>query len=94
MQADLEDIPLPVLIGDIGGTNARFAVIDDEGAARRETADRPDRRFRDHRRRHRRRVLKSDELRPRSAMLALAGPIAGDAVHADQLRLGRQAEAT
>ena len=74
-----EDIPLPALIGDIGGTNARFALIDAGGG--------PMMRFPDERTADYAtiddaidRVLRSTELRPRSALLALAGPIAGDAV--------------
>ena len=70
----------PVLIGDIGGTNARFAVIEDVGAAVGElpivqTANYPtiEEAIEDA-------VLARTALRPRSAMLALAGPIAGDRV--------------
>jgi glucokinase len=73
-----EDIPLPALIGDIGGTNARFALIDRSGPIMRF----PDERTANHATIDDAidRVLRSAELRPRSALLALAGPIAGDAV--------------
>ncbi len=75
----LNRIPFPVLIGDIGGTNARFAVIaDEEGPAERlpntHTAD------------HATiddaiaAALGDRGVRPKSAMLALAGPIAGEQV--------------
>src|SRR4051794_12000966 len=74
-----EDIPLPALIGDIGGTNARFALIEGGGGP---IARFPDERTADHATIDDaiERVLKSAGQRPRSALLALAGPIASDAV--------------
>ena len=75
---DLDHIPFPILIGDIGGTNARFAVIADEGAEAKRlptahTADHAtiDDAIAD--------VL-AKEAAPKSAVLALAGPIIGDRV--------------
>jgi glucokinase len=72
-------IPLPALIADIGGTNARFALIDraadavtrfpDEHTAAYATIDDAIAK-----------VLGSAPRPPRSALLALAGPIAGEAV--------------
>ena len=80
MQADLENISFPALIGDIGGTNARFALIADSEAAVEQlptvhTADHAtiDDAIRSA-------VLERTTLRPRTAILALAGPIAGDRV--------------
>jgi glucokinase len=74
----LSSIPFPILIGDIGGTNARFALIADatakvERLPNVHTAD----------------YATIDDAieaslkgraRPKAAVLALAGPIAGDAV--------------
>ena len=76
----LDHIPYPALIGDIGGTNARFALIADAGA---ETRRLPTAHTADH-------ATIDDAIAaslagagsaaPRSAVLALAGPIAGDRV--------------
>ncbi len=70
----------PVLVGDIGGTNARFAIIE---AADREphsfdivqTADfaNIDIAMRDA-------ILPQTKLRPKTAILAIAGPISGDEI--------------
>jgi hypothetical protein len=38
----LDHIPFPVLIGDIGGTNARFAVVHDMNAGAVQLPSRPD----------------------------------------------------
>ena len=65
----------PVLIGDIGGTNARFHILPDRNSAAIEfahvrTADHPtieDAIIEG--------VLAATDLRPRTAMLAAAGPI-------------------
>jgi glucokinase len=73
------DIPLPALIGDIGGTNARFALIDGAGPGMMRFAD-------EHTGNYASigdaidLVLGKADRAPRSALLALAGPIAGDAV--------------
>ena len=75
----VDDIPLPALIGDIGGTNSRFALI--------EAASPAIMRFADERTASHATigdaielVLRKADRRPRSALLALAGPIAGEAV--------------
>jgi glucokinase len=70
----------PVLIGDIGGTNARFALIADRDAAPEvfhpvATADFPDIESA-----VREGVFAYSELRPKTALIDLAGPIVGDAV--------------
>jgi glucokinase len=71
-------VPFPTLIGDIGGTNARFALVPDENAPPIHLGS----------------VLTADfatiddaiaamlpgDVQPRSAVLALAGPIQGDQV--------------
>lgn len=76
----LDRIPFPVLIGDIGGTNARFALLEGADTAIERM---PDVRTDDYRTLEDAIadvVLPRTTLRPRSAMLALAGPIAGDRI--------------
>ena len=80
MQAELEQISFPALIGDIGGTNARFALIADAGAA---VEHLPTLHTADHATIDdaiRATVFDHTTLRPKTAILALAGPIAGDEV--------------
>ncbi len=76
----LDHLPFPVLIGDIGGTNARFSLVPDEtGATQRfpnvHTAD-----FASIDDAIQAVVIEKGGARPQSAMLALAGPISGDRV--------------
>ncbi|MEP3438979.1 MAG: glucokinase [Hoeflea sp.] len=73
-------IAFPILIGDIGGTNARFAILMDAYAEPRQfpimaTADYPtiDEAIQAG-------VLDKTSLQPRSAILAVAGPIKGDEI--------------
>ncbi len=80
MSEYLDHLPFPILIGDIGGTNARFAVIDHAEAPMHRlpnvhTADFAtiDDAIDDA-------VIRKAGARPKSAVLALAGPIAGDRV--------------
>jgi glucokinase len=75
-----EGFRFPVLIGDVGGTNARFAVIESPDAETGEptivpTADYPtiDDAIRSA-------VLEKTPLRPKSAIIAVAGPVVGDAI--------------
>ena len=70
----------PILIGDIGGTNARFAVLTDAYADAREfpavrTAD-----FATIEDAIQAAVLDKTSVQPRSAILAVAGPVDGDAI--------------
>jgi len=72
-------LEFPILIGDIGGTNARFAIIVDAFADTREfpviqTADFAtiDEAIQS--------VLDQTNLIPRSALLAVAGPVEGDEI--------------
>lgn len=79
LPAAIHPLPFPVLIGDIGGTNARFGLLAAPDAAIRKfpsvaTADFPDVE------KAIESVLAHSDLRPRSAILDLAGPVAGDAV--------------
>ncbi len=76
----LDHLPFPVLIGDIGGTNARFSLVPDEtGEVHRfpnvHTAD-----FASIDDAIAAVVIEKGGAQPKSAMLALAGPIAGDRV--------------
>jgi len=78
--AYLDHLPFPILIGDIGGTNARFALI--EGAAAPmvrlpnvHTAD-----FQTIDDAIEATVIGKAGAKPKAAVLALAGPIAGDRV--------------
>ena len=80
MQADLERVPFPVLIGDIGGTNARFALIADETAPAERLPTALTNNFATIDAAIAEGVLARTPLRPKTAILALAGPITGDAV--------------
>ena len=76
----IDKLEFPVLVGDIGGTNARFALIPDREAPLLPfrpvaTADFPDIEAAIEAS-----VLAHTELRPCSAVIDLAGPIKGDAV--------------
>lgn len=73
-------MPFPILIGDIGGTNARFSILVDVYAEPKEfpviqTADYPtiDEAIQAG-------VLDKTSLQPRAAILAIAGPIRGDEI--------------
>ena len=73
-------IRFPVLIGDIGGTNARFALIADPEAPWERL---PDVLTVDHptiEEAIEEAILARTALRPKTAILALAGPISGEAV--------------
>jgi glucokinase len=74
-----EPLAFPVLIGDIGGTNARFAVLDSPGEPFQllpsvATADYPSIEAAIAH------VLADTSLRPRAAVLDMAGPVTGDAI--------------
>lgn len=83
IQTDLTDptsFNYPVLIGDIGGTNARFALVVDSHAAPRHfdpvrTAD-----FENIEEAIDAGVLNKTSLIPRTAILAVAGPVDGDEI--------------
>lgn len=75
-----ESLPFPILIGDIGGTNARFSILVDETSEpipfpNVQTAD-----FATIDEAIQREVLDKSTMRPRSAILAVAGPIEGDEI--------------
>ncbi len=75
-----EKLPFPILIGDIGGTNARFSILADACAEPQpfpnvRTADYPtlDEAVQ-------KVVLDKTSIQPRAAILAVAGPIDGDEI--------------
>lgn len=75
-----DTLPFPILIGDIGGTNARFSILLDADAEPKpfpnvRTADYPtiDDAIQ-------KVVLDMSSVQPRSAILAIAGPIDGDEI--------------
>jgi glucokinase len=70
----------PILLGDIGGTNARFAILTDTQAEPREF---PNVRTADHANIDdaiRAAIVDRTSIQPRSAVLAVAGPIDGDEI--------------
>lgn len=73
-------LPFPILIGDIGGTNARFALLIDAFAAPREFPVIQTAQFDTIDDALQRCILDTTSIQPRSAILALAGPIQGDEV--------------
>lgn len=73
-------IHFPILIGDIGGTNARFAILMDAFAQPKEfpvlaTAD-----FKTLEEAIQTNVLDKTSIQPRSAIFAIAGPVDGDEI--------------
>jgi glucokinase len=73
-------LPFPILIGDIGGTNARFSILPDAAG---EQVHFPNVRAADYAtidEAIQKGVLDSSAARPRSAILAVAGPIKGDEI--------------
>jgi len=73
-------LPFPVLLGDIGGTNARFSILDDAAGEPQvfpivRTAD-----FATIDEAIARAILDRAATQPRSAVLAVAGPVDGDAI--------------
>jgi glucokinase len=76
--SQLDRLVFPILIGDIGGTNARFALIDSAEAAPRRLPDVHTADFATIDEAIAARV--TDAARPGAAVLAVAGPIVGDAI--------------
>ncbi len=80
LDASDAQMPFPILIGDIGGTNARFSILADASA---EAINFPNVRTADFETIDdaiKAGVFAKTELRPRSAILAVAGPINGDEI--------------
>ncbi len=76
----------PVFIGDIGGTFARFAIIEERGRPFRLLAKQPTGAHPDPLDAFRAALAKAPGLRPRSALLAVAGRITGPSVHLTNAR--------
>jgi glucokinase len=81
-QLDISEasMPFPILIGDIGGTNARFAIIE---TATSEQVNFPNVRTADFEtidEAIRATILEKSSVKPRSAILAVAGPINDDEI--------------
>jgi glucokinase len=76
----LDHVPFPVLIGDIGGTNARFALVENADAPinRLPTVQTAD--FETIDDAIDAAVIRGANARPKSAIVALAGPIVGERV--------------
>jgi glucokinase len=76
----MNGLNFPILIGDIGGTNARFAILLDSQAEPKEF---PNVRVADYANIDvaiQEAILDSTSIQPRSAVLAVAGPVDGDEI--------------
>ncbi len=73
-------LPFPVLIGDIGGTNARFAIVPGRDAPVEHFHPVETAAFPDIETAVKESVFAHTKLRPRTALIDIAGPIVGDAV--------------
>jgi glucokinase len=72
----MADFPYPCLVADVGGTNARFAVATEPGRALSAMIRLPTGREADFAETTRRAIREAGFSRPRSFLLAVAGPIA------------------
>lgn len=70
----------PVLVADIGGTNARFALVDSPDAPTRMCGSTETAKHDDISSAIREVVLPHADIKPRSAIVAVAGPVTGDAI--------------
>jgi glucokinase len=75
-----DKLPFPILIGDIGGTNARFSILIDESGEAISFPNVVNKNFPTIDEAIRTCVLETTSHKPRSLILALAGPIKGDEV--------------
>jgi hypothetical protein len=73
-------LPFPILMGDIGGTNARFSVLVDAYAEPKQFPNLHAADFKTIDDAIKQGVLDKTSVRPRSAVLAIAGPINGDEI--------------
>ena len=72
--------PFPILMGDIGGTNARFSILVDAYAEPKQFPNLHAADFKTIDDAIQQGVLDKTTVRPRSAVLAIAGPIKGDEI--------------
>jgi glucokinase len=77
----LDELPFPVLIADIGGTHTRFALIESVEAPLERIPDANTAEYGSLEEAIAATVYARTKLQPRSAILALAGPIAGERIH-------------
>jgi glucokinase len=75
-----DHFPFPILIGDIGGTNARFSLLADAHAEPRHFPNIQTARFPTIDEAIQQSVLAETSQQPRSTILAVAGPINGDEI--------------
>ena len=75
-----DHLPFPVLVGDIGGTNARFWILEDAEAKPQEFANIHTADFKTIDQALKECILDQSEVKPRSAILAVAGPIKSDEI--------------
>jgi glucokinase len=73
-------MPFPILMGDIGGTNARFSILNDAEAEPVHFPNLQAANFATIDEAIRKGVLDQASVQPRSAVLAIAGPIRGDEI--------------
>lgn len=77
---DRPGLQFPVLIGDIGGTNARFAILADAASDLGETRIVQTASFASIDEAVQQAVLAGSPIKPRSAVFAVAGPVDGDEI--------------
>ena len=80
LNASDQSFPFPILIGDIGGTNARFALLVDAGSEPMQLPPIKTGDFATIEEAMRKSILDKTAVAPRSAILAVAGPIKGDEI--------------
>src|SRR3954470_16789523 len=80
MTSSAGDLQFPVLIGDIGGTNARFAILVDAKAPPIEFPNVPTADHATIDEAIRQSILGATTVRPRSIVVAVAGPVNGDEI--------------
>ncbi|UIJ95148.1 glucokinase [Sinorhizobium meliloti] len=78
--ASEHSFPFPILIGDIGGTNARFALLTDAYGEPKQLAPIRTGDFATIEEAMQKSILDKTSVQPRSAILAVAGPIKGDEI--------------
>lgn len=75
-----DDLPFPILIGDVGGTNARFAIVEHSQAEAGEPRIVQTANFATIDDAIRAAILDGSSVKPKSAVIAVAGPVDGDAI--------------
>ncbi len=80
LAANQTSFAYPVLVADIGGTNARFAVVDHPSAPTRMCGKTVTSDHADICGAIREQVLPQLDMRPKTAIIAVAGPVTGDAI--------------